>query len=266
MSDTDFNIFIAGTTVKILSLYDCVHEFCTDYITDKNADLTVKITPADIDFERERDDKSTGSGQGRIPADYPDSYLEVLACYRKIAEEMLDRDILLMHGSAVSIDGTGVMFIAESGTGKSTHAGIWQNYFKDRVKLINDDKPLVRITEDQIYICGTPWSGKKGLNTPIDVPLKTIYKVERYLGPGMKPDGQPVINIGNNYVFDMDHDEKWAIMASQSYKSSNPLKLARSIALADKIMQAVPVKRLVCDMSDDAAKAAYEGVCGGSIS
>ena len=266
MSDTDFNILIADTSVKIISLYDCVHEFCTDYFTDKDADFTVKITQADIDFERERDDKSTGSGQGRIPADYPDSYLEVLACYRKIAEEMLNRDILLMHGSAVSIDGNGIMFIAESGKGKSTHAGIWQKCYKDRVKLINDDKPLVRITEERIYVCGTPWSGKKGLNTPIDVPLNTIYKIERALRPEMKPDGQPVVNIGNNYVFDLDHDERWAIMASQSYKSSDPLKLSRSIKLTDRIIQKVPVKLLLCDMSDDAARAAYEGVFGGGIS
>ena len=264
MSDTHFKILIAGTVVEIISNYDCIHEFCKDYLTEKEPDLTISVTQSDIDFERKRDDKS--SGQGRIPADYPDSYLEVLASYRKIAEEMLNRDILLMHGSAVSIDGNGIMFIAESGTGKSTHAGIWQKCFKDRVKLINDDKPLVRITDDHIYICGTPWSGKKGLNTPIDVPLKTIYKIERALGTGTKQEGQPVVNIGNNYVFDLDHDEKWAIMASQAYKSSNPLKLAHSIELTDKIMQTVPLKRLVCDMSDNAAMAAYEGVFGGGIS
>lgn len=265
ISDTHFKILIAGTVIEIFSNYDCVHEFCIDYLTDKSADLTVHINLEDIEYERLRDDKSTGSGAGRIPSDYPDSYLEVLACYRKIAEKMMDRDTLLMHGAAVSIDGNGVMFIAESGTGKSTHAGLWTKKFKERVKIINDDKPLVKITDNGIFVCGTPWSGKKGLNTPIDVPLKAIYKIERSSDHKPLTHKEPEIQIGKNCVFDLNNNEKWAALASQSYKSPNPLNIARSIEIADTIMQRIPIKRLVCDMSEEAVQAAYEGVFGGSI-
>lgn len=264
MSDTLFKIKIAGTVVEISSLYDCIHEFCLDYITDEDPVFTVNIKQDDIDFEREYEEKGP-EGNGRIPEDYPDSYLEVLACYRKIAEEMITRDILLMHGSAVSIDGCGVMFIAGSGTGKSTHAGIWQRCFRERAVLVNDDKPLVKITDDEIFVCGTPWSGKKGLNTPVNVPLKCIYKLER-TSDVIRDDGSPEVSIGNNKVYGISGDEMWKALASQSYKSADPLKLSYSMGLLDKIMQKIPVKRLVCDMTDDAAFAAYEGVFGGGIS
>ena len=34
MSDTHFKILIADTVVEIFSVYDCVHEFCLDYLTE----------------------------------------------------------------------------------------------------------------------------------------------------------------------------------------------------------------------------------------
>lgn len=250
--------------MEISSLYDCVHEFCLDYLTEDEPVFSVRIAKSDIDFEREYEEKGTG-GKGRIPEDYPDSYLEVLACYRKIAEEMIMRDVLLMHASAVSIDGRGIIFIAESGTGKSTHASIWQRCFGDRVVLINDDKPLIKISGGEIYVCGTPWSGKKGLNTPVNVPLSAAFKIER-VEYAVDEDTDPLVCIGKNKVYSMDRDEIWKALASQSYKSGDPVKLAHSMGLLDMIMQKVPVKRLVCDMTDDAASAAYEGAFGGSIS
>ena len=263
MSDTHFKILIAGTVVEIISAYDCVHEFCADYFTEGDADFVVRTSEEDIRHERERDEKGTSSG--RIPNDYPDSYLEVLACYRKIAEEMIDRNVLLMHGSAISIDGNGVLFVAGSGTGKSTHADIWKKKFKNRVDIINDDKPLIKIKKDAVYVCGTPWSGKKGLNSPQDVLLKAIYKLERAGDESCSTDWKFVVKKGNNSVFELDHEEKWKTLASQSYKSSNSLRLAHSMTLLDEIIKKVPVRRLVCDMSEEAALTAYEGAGFGSI-
>ena len=82
----------------------------------------------------------------------------------------------------------------------------------------------------------------------------------------IRDDGSPEVSIGNNKVYGISGDEMWKALASQSYKSADPLKLSYSMGLLDKIMQKIPVKRLVCDMTDDAAFAAYEGVFGGGIS
>ena len=76
---------IVDKVVEVTSIYDEIHEYCTDYQTDENADYSVTATQADIDFEREksaREDEIEG-----IPTrHFSDSYLEELAVYRKIAE------------------------------------------------------------------------------------------------------------------------------------------------------------------------------------
>lgn len=52
--------------------------------------------------------------------------------YRKIAEKLVQYDVMLFHGSAVAVDGIGYLFTAKSGTGKSTHTRLWREYFGDR--------------------------------------------------------------------------------------------------------------------------------------
>ena len=115
---------IADKVVEVTSIYDEIHEYCADYQTDENVDYSVTTTQADIDFEREksaREDEIEG-----IPTrQFSDSYLEELAVYRKIAEQMIDFDTVLFHGSVVAVDDVGYLFTAKSGTGKSTHTRLW---------------------------------------------------------------------------------------------------------------------------------------------
>jgi hypothetical protein len=69
-------------------------------------------------------------------------------------------DTLLFHSSVVKQAGKGYMFLGKSGTGKSTHTGLWLKYIAG-TELLNDDNPAVRIMSDgKPYVFGTPWSGK----------------------------------------------------------------------------------------------------------
>ena len=54
---------------------------------------------------------------------------------------------VLFHAAIVSYQGKGYMFLGPSGTGKSTHAGLWLKYIGG-TELANDDNPVVRIDED----------------------------------------------------------------------------------------------------------------------
>ena len=168
---------IADKVVEVNSIYDEVHEYCADYLTNEPADYSVTTTQADIDFEREksaREDEIEG-----IPIrHFSDSYLEELAAYRKIAEKMLDFDTVLFHGSVVAVDGVGYLFTAKSGTGKSTHTRLWREYFGERAVMVNDDKPLLYIA-DTVTAYGTPYNGKHRLGTNTSVPLKAICILTR---------------------------------------------------------------------------------------
>lgn len=67
---------------------------------------------------------------------------------------------LEMHSSVVTKDGRAYMFLAKSGTGKSTHSRMWLENISG-TELLNDDNPIVRIFEDgSTKVFGSPWSGK----------------------------------------------------------------------------------------------------------
>lgn len=66
---------------------------------------------------------------------------------------------LSLHASAILYQGYSVLFLGESGTGKSTHTRLWRQYIPGAT-LLNDDSPLVRLAAGQILAAGSPWSGK----------------------------------------------------------------------------------------------------------
>ena len=73
----------------------------------------------------------------------------VLADYKAIA----------IHSSTIVSEGHGILFLGESGTGKSTHTRLWRENIEGAV-LLNDDSPIVRIVDDEVRVYGSPWSGK----------------------------------------------------------------------------------------------------------
>ena len=73
-----------------------------------------------------------------------------------------------IHSSCIVYNNKAVLFLGESGTGKSTHTRLWRENIEGAF-LLNDDSPLLRVEDGKIWAYGSPWSGK----TP-------CYKQERY--------------------------------------------------------------------------------------
>ena len=80
---------------------------------------------------------------------------------------------VLFHASAVNYEGRGYMFLGKSGTGKSTHAGLWVKHIEGAV-LMNDDNPVVRISDGKATVYGSPWSGKTPCYRNVSSPLGGI--------------------------------------------------------------------------------------------
>ena len=96
----------------------------------------------------------------------------------------------LFHAATVSFERCAYMFLGKSGTGKSTHARLWQQHIEG-VELVNDDNPVVRIKDNgQAWVFGSPWSGKTPCYRNVSYPLKGIVllsqapynKIERLRG------------------------------------------------------------------------------------
>ena len=85
---------------------------------------------------------------------------------------------MMLHASAIELDGRAYLFSGPSGMGKSTHTGLWQSEYPD-ARIFNDDKPALRRIDGRWYAYGTPWSGKHHLNINIKVPLAGICFLKR---------------------------------------------------------------------------------------
>lgn len=236
----------AGRAVEVSSLYPDVHTLCADYRAEGALDFAVETTQADIDFEREKSAREDAA-QGIPVRQFSDGYLETLAVYRKIAERMPEYDTVLFHGSCVAVDGVGYLFTAKSGTGKSTHARLWRELLGDRAIMVNDDKPLIRLTDSGAVIYGTPWDGKHRLSANISVPLKAICILEREAQNAIRP-----ITTG----------EAYPMLLQQIYRPMDPAALGKTLALLDRLAGTVTLWRLGCNMEIEAAKVAYDAMKG----
>lgn len=263
-----FTIRLAGQLFTICPVCDYIREYCKDYIVadvtgqsgiaDGDTEYTssgvgdittesvtrIRITQSDIDFEREksaREDIKEG-----IPIrQFSDAYLETLAVYRKIADHLLSCDTLLFHGSVIAVDGIGYLFTAKSGTGKSTHTRLWREYFGERAVMVNDDKPLLRITDSSVTAYGTPWDGKHRLSTNIAVPLKGICILTRDT---------------TNHIEPAEPHAVYPLIVQQTNRSLSVDGMKQTLSLIDRMLNVVPVYRLGCNMDIEAARVAYEGM------
>ena len=174
----EFCIKIAGRTAKVQSLFDSTRDYCKNYLSEDSPDFSVSVTRADLALEQQLLDEEADE-EGLRRRVFTDPFLERTAIQRKIAENLLAYDVLLIHGSAIAADGKGYLFTAKTGTGKSTHTRLWRQVFGDRAVMINDDKPFLQFADNGIFLWGAPWSGKHGLDTNITVPLQGICILER---------------------------------------------------------------------------------------
>ncbi len=243
----EFTIEIAGQAVGVRSMFASTRDYCARYLTDRAPEFFVETAPADLAFEQ-RKAREEAVAEGFRFREFPEPYLERTAIQRKIAERLFDWDTLVFHGSVVAVDGQGYLFTAKSGTGKSTHTKLWRQVFGDRAAMVNDDKPFLRLDGDRVLVCGSPWSGKHGLDTNMTVPLKGICILERGAG---------------NRIWPIGPKEALFMLLQQSNRPLDGEKMPRYLELVDKLAGNVPLWRMACNMDPEAAEVAFGAMSQG---
>ena len=231
----------ADHTVEIRSLQDAVHRLCADYaIPPQTAEIVIQTCDADVDHERSVYEQTYPAAH-----EQPEAELECLAVYRKLVRALLQYDVLLFHGSAVAVDGEAYLFIAPSGTGKSTHTRLWREQFGERAVMVNDDKPLVHVSASGVTIYGTPWDGKHHLSTNIAVPLRAICVLERAV---------------ENHIAPISPVQAFSSLLRQSYRYESEADEQKALALLDLLTQQVRLYRLGCNQTPAAAETAWNAM------
>lgn len=239
----DFQIRLTEMPVGITAEYNETELACKGYFCEGEKEA-FHVSATEEDINKEKEYFLERNGRAKISL----WQLERSALYRLIAEEMIDYDRVLIHGSALAIDGNGYLFIAPSGTGKSTHTALWRKVFGERIVMVNDDKPLVRMDQDEILIYGTPWDGKHRLSNNIGVPLKGIARVYR---------------SEENRVERLSKEEAMTRLLEQTYRSEKPLRVVKTLEMLKRISDEIPFYALYCNMEEEAAYTAYEAMTKG---
>ena len=178
----------------------------------------------------------------------PDDEGEYLATGKSFYKGLLDFEGMMLHASAVVVEGRAYLFTADSGTGKSTHTGLWMKQFGNKAYILNDDKPAIRAIDGIWYAYGTPWSGKDGINSNESAKLAGIAVLER----GKKNEIEPL--SGKEAIF--------KIYKQLNRKTESVSFREKQMELLDKLLRDIPVWKLKCNMEPEAAIVAYEAMSG----
>ncbi|MBQ7144787.1 MAG: hypothetical protein IJR65_06485 [Oscillospiraceae bacterium] len=237
----NFTVQLAGVPIGVQSLFPAVHALCADYLTDAEPAFTAAVTPGDLRREQDRAAREALL-EGRSPEPWPLDYLETLAVYRKIATVMPDYGAFLFHGAAVAVDGAAYLFTAPSGVGKTTHTELWLRQVPGSF-IVNGDKPLLRVGDSGVEVCGTPWAGKEGRNRNCAVPLRGIALLSRG---------------GENRIEPVRFFEAFPLLLQQSYRPDDTAALRKTLELLRRVGESVPLYRLRCNMDPEAASLAFD--------
>ena len=240
----EFTIEIAGISVGIRCRFQNNRTFFSDYMTQHEPLFWVEPSADDL-IKAQTDFDKLDQIEGVPKSARTDVFLENNAIHSLLAEGLVAHNVLLMHGSALCIDDQGIVFTASSGTGKSTQARLWREFFGDRVRMINDDKPMLRITDSEVMAWGTPWDGKHHLSCNDKAPLKAVVSVKRG---------------SNNWIEPMDAVEAFTVLMKQCYASQNPPTMMRIMELEKQLLNTVKFYSLSCNISLEAARVAWEGM------
>lgn len=228
-----FVIKLAGLRIRIENRYPFIERQCRDYICeDAEFDFSVSVTNDEILEEQKH-------------GEFTEGYCESICMYRHICEKSAAYNVFLMHSSVIEVNGYAYAFTAKSGVGKSTHTALWLKNIPG-ARVLNGDKPLYRLEEDGSFtVFGTPWNGKEDWGENISAPLAAICFLDRGEVNSIRP---------------ATPDETLERLMHQLYLRGERSSVIRQLALMDALVNGARFFLLSCNISDEAAKIAYEAM------
>ena len=238
-----FQCRIADLNIEVNEVYKGVRILTRPFQCEfDNPNIIINSSQEIIDYEK---------SISEIQAKPAKSFYEKSVVYRMIAEQILNFGGLVFHCACFDVEGVGVAFAAHSGTGKTTHMNLWQEYLGDKMTVVNGDKPIVRFFDDEPetpYAYGTPWNGKEHLGTNMRTKLKHICFIER---------------SETNYVEKVDRKAVIDRIFKQVYMPKDPVAIAKTMQLTDRLLSCCNLWIIHCNMDIEAAEVAYNTIFNG---
>lgn len=153
-----------------------------------------------------------------------------------------------VHSSVVVHQGQAVLFLGESGTGKSTHTRLWLQHIPD-ARLLNDDSPILAVEEGHVAVYGSPWSGKTHCYHPDRFPLAAAVRLSQ------APENR-IRRLGTIEAF-MALQPSFPPGLSQDERFTD-----RLVSVLSRVISQVPVYHLECLPDGAAARTSHDAIFG----
>ena len=149
---------VSDREMKLIYQFDVENSTC-EFLSNKSSYL-LRVSQKDILWLMEiYQEKENFVAYTNMDKD-TDIFILRFAIWTAFGIAALYRQIVAIHASAITYNGRSVLFLGESGTGKSTQSRLWLQHIPD-TELLNDDSPLICFDEEKPpVVWGSPWSGK----------------------------------------------------------------------------------------------------------
>lgn len=192
--------------------------------------------------------RESNRAQCNVSRDVPDMSAVRFGLWFMTALATVGHDVTPVHSSAIVCNGRAVLFLGESGTGKSTHTRLWRENIAGAV-LLNDDSPFIGFVDGRATAFGAPWSGKTPCYKQEQYPIAAIVRLSQAPHNAIRPL-RSVHAIG-------------ALLPSLTPAFGYDDELQdRMLATLSKIISQVPVYHLECLPDAAAARLSYDTVFG----
>lgn len=229
---------IAGLKILMTTYFDRVKNLAEEYLAKTDWDEPDYELDLGTDYIKEQQDM--------YAEEVPEESIEYVMTGELFNRFLIDCNGLMLHSSAVVVDGYAYLFSADSGTGKSTHTNLWLEIFGEDAFIINDDKPAIRNIDGEWLVYGTPWCGKNNTNTNAKAKLGAIVFLER---------------SEENWIESENVKDAIPKFFKQTTRQLNiEENMDKVLSTMEKMLTEVPIYKMGCDISDDAVNMAYEKI------
>ena len=163
----------------------------------------------------------------------------------ELFKKILPYKSIMIHSSAVKYKGKCYLFSAPSGTGKSTHTRIWEKLYGNDVKIINDDKPIIRLMGDQLIAYGSPFAGGTHKFCDDSAPLFAIVFITR---------------AKENFIRKLNSKEALPLLFQETVRKVSKERMNLVLDMIDIIIKKVDLYELCCNMEDNSARIAHDTI------
>jgi len=227
---------IADLIVEYTAKYDDLKRLSEQFIYngERETDITLSVTDKQLENMLSRSVEGTTI-----------SGIENLAMSSEFNRAAIKYGVMLVHSSALIYNNEAYLFSADSGVGKSTHTKLWLKAFGDKVHIMNDDKPVVRLYDDHAQAYGTPFDGGSGIALNENYPLKAIIFVERGEENSVRiPDNKEIIQK----------------LYFQTARMVNRETAEKMLVNLERLLHLTKFYVLTCNMDISAAYTAYNSI------